>query len=156
MAALATSCLRSQATSLRCPSAVFGNVCRSANLRMQASTLSLATSMPTTTRSFCAIIHSLPCSVRAQRPLQLFGKTPELSLALEQALPLRGATGSVPATGGWAATARSHILPDFLDTRGASRSSRVLGAGCDGRKSACDERGLSGRRNRVVLAPLGS
>src|ERR1700721_4600232 len=69
---------------------------------MHASTLSLATSMPTTTRPFCAIIHSLPCSVRAQRPLQLFGlrKTPELSLALAQALPLWGATGSVPATGG--------------------------------------------------------
>src|ERR1700760_1112068 len=34
---------------------------------MHASTLSLATSIPTTTRLFCAIIHSLPCSVRAQK-----------------------------------------------------------------------------------------
>jgi hypothetical protein len=31
----------------------------------------------------------------------------------------------------------------------------VLGAGCDGRKSACDERGYCGLRSRVVLAPLG-
>src|ERR1700681_3912010 len=53
------------------------------------------------------------------KPLQLFGlrKTPELSLALIQALSPLGATGSVPATGGWSATARSHILTDFLDTR---------------------------------------
>src|ERR1700751_5416567 len=99
--------------------------------------------MPTTTRSFCAIIHSLPCSVRAQRPLQLFGlrKTPELSLALTQALPLWGATGSVPATGGSESTARSLILSDLLDTRGASRSSRTLAAGCDGRLDTQDERG---------------
>src|SRR5689334_21607900 len=86
---------------------------------MHASTLSLATSMPTTTRSFCAIIHSLPCSVRAQRPLQLFGlrKTPELSLALTQAHRPLGATGSAPATGGSDPTARSHILTDLPDTR---------------------------------------
>jgi hypothetical protein len=29
-------------------------------------------------------------------------------------------TGSVPRTGGWCATARLHILPDFLDTRGVT------------------------------------
>ena len=41
--------------------------------------------------------------------------------------------------------------------RGASRSSRTLGAGCDGRKASkrdfrADERCLCGRRSRVVLA----
>src|SRR5258708_273411 len=68
---------------------------------MHTSTLSLATSMPTTTRSSCAIIHSLPCLVRAQRPLQLFGlrKTPELSLALEQALSLLGRNGLSSSNG---------------------------------------------------------
>src|SRR5690349_20436265 len=96
------------------------------NPRMHASTLSLATSMPTTTRSFCTIIHSLPCSVRAQRPLQLFGlrKTPELSLALTQAHRPLGATGSAPATGGSDPTARSHILTDLPDTRGAGMEER--------------------------------
>jgi hypothetical protein len=37
--------------------------------------------------------------------------------------------------------------------RGVSRSSRTLGAGCDGRLGATDERVLSGRRSRVVLTP---
>jgi hypothetical protein len=41
-----------------------------------------------------------------------------------------GATGSVPATGGWCATARSHILTDFLDTR------------AQGMPGACCTRGL--------------
>src|ERR1700758_1481322 len=62
MAALPTLCLRSQRISVRRPSGVLGNVCRCDNERMHASTLSLATSIPTTTQSFCAIIHSLPCS----------------------------------------------------------------------------------------------
>src|SRR5215467_15038751 len=35
------------------------------------------------------------------------------------------------SSNGRLATARSHILPNFLDTRGASRSSRTLEAGCD-------------------------
>src|SRR6266436_3681978 len=54
---------------------------------MHASTLSLATSIPTTTTSFCAIIQ-LPSLLNAgSKPVQLFGlrKTPELSLALPQA-----------------------------------------------------------------------
>ena len=63
----------SQAISLRRPSAVLGNICRCDNERMHASILSFATSMPTTTRSFCAIIHSLPCSVRAQSPCNCSG-----------------------------------------------------------------------------------
>src|SRR5206468_12587754 len=40
---------------------------------------------------------------------------------------LWGVAGSVPATGGCRSTARSHILPKFLDTRGVSRSSRTRG-----------------------------
>jgi Phage tail tube protein len=108
--------------------AVFGNTCRNANLRIHTSTLSLATSMPTTTRSICAIIHSLPCSVRAQRPLQLFGlrKTPVLSLALKQALSLLGAGGLSSSDGRLVGTARSHILADFLDTR--AQSGRIVAA----------------------------
>jgi len=35
--------------------------------------------------------------------------------------------------------------------RGASRSSRTLGAGCGGRERAHDERTRRGRRSRVVL-----
>src|ERR1700756_3418739 len=45
------------------------------------------------------------------------------------------------------------IIMSRAHKRGASRSSRVLGAGCDGRKSACDERGYCGRRTGVVLTP---
>src|ERR1700743_2984864 len=68
--------------------------------------------------------HPLPSLLGSgSKPLQLFGlrKTPELSLALTQAYRFWGVTGSVPATGGFAETARSHILPDFLDTRGVGR-----------------------------------
>src|ERR1700692_1173807 len=64
--------------------------------------------------------HPLPSLLGSgSKPLQLFGlrKTPELSLALLQARSLLGATGSVPATGGWSKTARSHILTDLLHTR---------------------------------------
>ena len=83
--------------------AVLGNVCRSDSFRMHASTLSLATSIPTTTTSFCAIIQLPSLLGTGSKPLQLFGlrKTPELSLALPQARSPLGITGSVPATGGW-------------------------------------------------------
>src|ERR1700724_1692046 len=81
--------------------------------------------------------HPLPSLLGSgSKPFQLFGlrKTPELSLALITRLyRLWGVTGSVPATGGFARTARSLILADFADTRGVSRSSRTLGAGCGGR-----------------------
>src|SRR6201985_2012052 len=76
--------------------------------------------------------HPLPSLLGSgSKPLQLFGlrKTPELSLALTQAYRFWGVTGSVPATGGFAETARSHILPDFLDTRGVSQTSRNVGRG---------------------------
>src|SRR4051812_24131161 len=62
MTALFTWCLRSQAINLRCPCAQLGQVCCNANARMHTSTLSFDTSTPATTESFCAIVHSLPCS----------------------------------------------------------------------------------------------
>jgi hypothetical protein len=85
---------------------------------MHASTLSLATSMPTTTRPFCAIIHSLPCS---------FGLEALATVRVEEdtgAVP-RSATGSIAfgrnglssSNGRFRSAARSHILPNFLDTR---------------------------------------
>src|SRR5258707_12444473 len=55
---------------------------------MHASTLSLATSIPTTTRSFCAIIQLPSLLGPGSKPMQLFGlrKTPDLSHAPRQAL----------------------------------------------------------------------
>src|SRR5579871_3199636 len=55
---------------------------------MYASTLSLATSMPTTTRSLCAIIQLPSLLGSGSKPVQLFGlrKTPDLSHAPRQAL----------------------------------------------------------------------
>jgi hypothetical protein len=52
-----------------------------------------------------------------------------------------------------------HLLPSRTRKRGVSRSSRTLGAGCDGRgsvrraNSAPDEWHCCGRRSRVVLTP---
>jgi hypothetical protein len=45
------------------------------------------------------------------------------------------------------------LSPSRAHKRGASRSSRTLGAGCGGRGSAADERHGCGRRSRVVLTP---
>src|SRR5437764_7750205 len=55
---------------------------------MHTSTLSLATSIPATTRSFCAIIQLPSLLGTGSQPLQLFGlrKTPDLSHAPRQAL----------------------------------------------------------------------
>src|SRR3954453_8739091 len=88
MTALPTLCLRSQATRFGRPSAVLGSVRRSDSGRMHASTLSLATSRPTTTRSFCAIIQLPSLLGTGSKPMQLFGlrKTPDLSHAPRQAL----------------------------------------------------------------------
>ena len=47
----------------------------------------------------------------------------------------------------------SILPPSRAHKRGASRSSRTLGAGCGGRGSAFDERHRRGRRSRVVLTP---
>ena len=95
------------------------NVCCNANARMHASTLSLD-DIDTDDNRLIMCHHPLPSLLGSgSKPLQLFGlrKTPELSLALLQAPSPLGATGSVPATGGWCATARLHILPNLLDTR---------------------------------------
>ena len=68
--------------------------------------------------------HPLPSLLGSgSKPFQLFGlrKIPELSLALITRLyRLWGVTGSVPATGGFARTARSLTLADFADTRGGA------------------------------------
>ena len=51
---------------------------------------------------------------------------------------------------------RTTVHPSRLDREGRNaRSSRDVRRGCGGRLAACDERNQSGRRNRVVLAPLG-
>src|SRR5689334_9014413 len=74
--------------------------------------------------------HPLPSLLGSgSKPLQLFGlrKTPELSLALIQALSPLGRNGLRSSDGRLVRTARSHILTDFLHTRGAARSSRALG-----------------------------
>src|SRR5438477_7394954 len=86
--------------------------------------------------------HPLPSLLGSgSKPLQLFGlrKTPELSLALIQALSPLGATGSVPATGGWCATARWHTVTDFPDTRAQGRPGACCtrGLACDLRKQSC-------------------
>jgi hypothetical protein len=47
------------------------------------------------------------------------------------------------------------ICASRLDCRGALRIVTKREAGCDGRASACDERGWSGRQSRVVLTPPG-
>src|SRR6266849_6509022 len=93
--------------------------------------------MPTTTRSFCAIIQLPSLLGSGSKPMQLFGlrKTPDLSLALPQARSPWVGTGSVPATGGWSATAGSHILPNFSDTR-----SDCLGDANGSRERAPDDR----------------
>src|SRR5262249_40665695 len=74
--------------------------------------------------------HPLPSLLGSgSKPLQLFGlrKTPELSLALVQALSPLGRNGLSSSDGRLARTARSHILADLADTRGVSRSSRTRG-----------------------------
>src|ERR1700682_364969 len=94
MTALPTLCLRSHMISLRRSCAVLGDgdVHRRDNERMHASTLSFATSIPTTTRLLCAIIQLPSLLGPGSKPMQLFGlrKTPDLSLAPRQALAALG------------------------------------------------------------------
>src|ERR1700704_772164 len=101
---------------------------------MQTSTLSFATSIPTTTRSFCAIIQLPSLLGPGSKPMQLFGlrKTPDLSLAPRQALGLRARPGADPGTGGCRSPARSHILADFADTRARRKPLKPLRAGMPG------------------------
>src|SRR6266478_4870508 len=88
MTALPTFLRRSHEASSRRPSAVLANVRLNDSERMQTSTLSLATSIPATMRSFCAIIQLPSLLGSGSKPLQLFGlrKTPDLSHAPRQAL----------------------------------------------------------------------
>src|SRR6202166_1805717 len=88
MTALPTLCLPSHAISLRRSCSALGQVPFKDSERMDASTLSLATSIPTTTRSFCAIIQFPSLLGPGSKPRQLFGlrKIPDLSLAPRQAL----------------------------------------------------------------------
>src|SRR5437660_11489349 len=86
---------------------------------MHASTLSLATSIPTTTSSFCAIIQLPSLLGSGSKPVQLFGFKEDTG-----SVP-RSPTGSRPLStngirssdGRLVRTARSHILADFADTR---------------------------------------
>ena len=50
---------------------------------------------------------------------------------------------------------RWFVAPSRLRHEGRIAIVTTREAGCDGRNSARDERGLCGRRSRVVLAPLG-
>jgi len=74
---------------------------------------------------------------------------------LLQAFRFLGVMGSVPATGGFAKTARSNILPDFLDTRGGRVVTNVEGGmrwtvGCSARMLR-GRRHPDGRRSGAVL-----
>src|SRR6201999_308720 len=86
--ALPTLFRRSHEVNSRRSSIVFTNVRCNDGERMQTSTLSLATSIPATTRSFCAIIQLPSLLGPGSKPMQLFGlrKTPDLSHAPRQAL----------------------------------------------------------------------
>src|SRR5690242_1203845 len=101
MTALFTWCLPSQATNSRCPCAQLGNICCNPNARMHTSTLSFDTSIPATTGSFCAIVHSLPCSfgLEALATVRVEEDTGAVPRSVTGSMPL-GAAGSVPATGG--------------------------------------------------------
>src|SRR6185437_1266783 len=103
-------------------------VCRCADERTHASTLSLATSMPTTWRSFCAIIQLPSLLGSGSKPVQLFGlrKTPDLSLAPCQAPMPLSTNGLRSSDGRLVRTARSHILADFQDTRARSKPLKPL------------------------------
>src|SRR5580700_6925538 len=96
---------------------------------MQTSTLSLATSTPATTRSFCAIIQLPSLLGPGSKPMQLFGlrKTPDLSHAPRQALWPSSTNGLRSSDGRLVRTARSHILADFADTRARSNRKPLRG-----------------------------
>src|SRR5258707_6814551 len=104
LSALPTFCRRRHEANSRRPSAVLANVRFNDSERMQTSTLSLATSIPATTRSFCAIIQlpsllgsgsRAPATVRVEEDTGSVPRSPPGSKGL------RARTGSDPATGGW-------------------------------------------------------
>jgi len=89
--------------------------------RMQTSTLSLATSIPATTRSSCVIIQLPSCSVRAQSHA-LFGLRKNRLSRSRQALMAFEHERAQIQRRAVAINRRSHILADFADTeRGISR-----------------------------------
>src|ERR1700752_4880522 len=100
---------------------------------MLTSALSLAISIPATTRPFCAIIQLPSLLGSGSKPMQLFGlrKTPDLSLAPRQAPAAFEHHGLRSSDGRLVKTARSHILADFADTR-ARISRKPLRAGMSG------------------------
>src|ERR1700744_681781 len=95
--------------------------------------------------------HPLPSLLGSGlKPLQLFGlrKTPELSLALIQALPPLGRYGLSSSNGLFCDNRPFARSARFPGHKGRCASSRTLGRGCDGRcRCAQDERDESGRRS---------
>ena len=106
--------------------AVLGNVCATTASRMHASTLSLATSMPTTTDHLVPSSSSLPCSsglealatVRVEEDTGAVPRSPAGSVAF-------GRHGLSSSDGRLVTTARSHILPNFR-TQGHERIIRRI------------------------------
>src|ERR1700737_5378900 len=101
---------------------------------MHTSALSLAISIPATTKPFCAIIQLPSLLGPGSKPMQLFGlrKTPDLSLAPRQALAAFEHHGLRSSDGGAVRAARSHILPDFADTRARNKPLKPLRGGMPG------------------------
>src|ERR1700686_5213184 len=99
---------------------------------MLTSALSLAISIPATTRPFCAIIQLPSLLGSVSKPMQLFGlrKTPDLSLAPRQALAAFEHHGLRSSDGRLVRTARSHILADFADTRARRKPLKPLRGAC--------------------------
>src|SRR6202035_2356832 len=99
---------------------------------MLTSALSLAISIPATTRPFCAIIQLPSLLGSGSKPMQLFAlrKTPDLSLAPRQALAPLEHHGLRSSDGRLVRTARSHILADFADTRARRKPLKPLRGEC--------------------------
>src|SRR6202043_997696 len=105
---------------------------------MLTSALSLAISIPATTRPFCAIIQLPSLLGSGSKPMQLFGlrKTPDLSLAPRQALAAFEHHGLRSSDGRLVRAARSHILADFPHTRARRKPLKPLRAGMPGYSGA--------------------
>src|ERR1700738_4275517 len=101
---------------------------------MHTSALSLAISIPATTKPFCAIIQLPSLLGPGSKPMQLFGlrKTPGLSLAPRQALAAFEHHGLRSSDGRLVRAARSYILADFADTRARRKPLKPLRAGMPG------------------------
>src|ERR1700736_3664714 len=99
---------------------------------MHTSALSLAISIPATTKPFCAIIQLPSLLGPGSKPMQLFGlrKTPDLSLAPRQALAAFEHHGLRSSEGRLVRAARSYILPDFADTRARRKPLKPLRGEC--------------------------